>query len=345
MIALGYEYVACAAENRLWYMSEPPLVLILCGQCGAGKSSTCNTLLGRDAFDARRSVAAVTMECRSEETFASDGRRVVVLDTPGLTDPEVSQADLHQKIIDGVKAMECARPGSRYAVILVASLAGRLDDGVLSAFSALGMVFGRNLYNHAVVLWTHGDLLSEPASPSLPLPSAAEQVSPPNSASGTVALSTSTVRAMESALASYLSEAGEAVTSWLSSIRGGSLVMSNQKHLHEPGVELERLASRAVDVSGSASQLAPPKPHRKQARRERQQAMLAGRHGGSDGGGGGGSGGGSGSGDGSSGNGDSNSLVGWVWTRLTSYFAGADLTNVDQTEAQLPLHNGRDTRE
>ena len=73
--------------------------------------------------------------------------------------------------------------------------------------------------------------------------------------------------------------------------------------------------------------------------------MLAGRHGGSDGGGGGGSGGGSGRGGGSSGDGDSNSLLGLVWTRLTSYFAGVDLTNVDQTEAQLPLHNGRDTRE
>ena len=238
----------------------PPLALVLCGAVGAGKSATANTLLGRAMFATQRSAAAVTTECHSAETVSPlDGRRIVVLDTPGLLDPDAAEGDIHVKIIAGVEALATVQPDTRFSVLLVASLAGRLDDSVLEAFFRLGLVFGRNLFDHATLVWTHGDLLLEET------PEAAGS----DAAGGEMDL--------ERALAAYLSGASEDVSSWLGKLKGGSLCVRN-RHGDLSTIQLERVAERALAVAGRASQLAPPKAHRKAGRRERQRAMLAQRH-------------------------------------------------------------------
>ena len=234
----------------------PPLVVILCGNCGAGKSSTANTLLGRHHFASQRSASAVTMECLSAPVN-SDGRTIHVLDTPGLSDPESSEAEIHAKIIASMAAMAEAHPDARFSVALVASLAGRLDETVLSAFSNLGLVFGRGLFDHATLVWTHGDLLLEDAA---------------NFGAGQL-----DEAALETAYEAYLATAGETLTTWLSNIKGGSIVLSNRGD-KSAGLELARFVERAWAVSGLASQLAPPKGHRKLRRRQRQQEMLRDRH-------------------------------------------------------------------
>ena len=121
------------------------LVLILCGQCGAGKSATANTLCGKLSFHSMRSAAAVTMECLSAETSTARGTTVHVLDTPGLSDPESSEEEIHAKIVASVAAMAEAHPEAQFAVALIVSLAGRADDNVLEGFRRLGLVFGGNL--------------------------------------------------------------------------------------------------------------------------------------------------------------------------------------------------------
>ena len=195
------------------------------------------------------------MECLSAEVV-SDGRTIHVLDTPGLSDPESSEAEIHAKIIASVEAMAEAHPDAQFSVAFVASLAGRLDETVLSSLRNLGLVFGRNLFNHATLVWTHGDLLLEEANID---PGATDEA------------------AVDIAYAAYLASAGETLTTWLSNVKGGSLVLSNRGE-KAAGVELRRLVDRAWEVSGRASQLAPPKPHRKTARRQRQQEMLRDRH-------------------------------------------------------------------
>ena len=240
----------------------PPLALVLCGAVGAGKSATANTLLGRTVFATQRSAAAVTTECASAEMAdPRDGRRIVVMDTPGLLDPDVAEGEIHAKIIASVAALQEAQPDTRFSVLLVASLAGRLDDSVLQAFFNLGLVFGRNLFDHATLIWTHGDLLLE-ETPEV---------------AGADAIGGDT--AQERALAAYLSGASEDVSSWLDKLKGGSLCVRNrQQQGRGSNSQLERVVERALAVSGKGTQLAPPKAHRKAGRRERQRAMLEQRH-------------------------------------------------------------------
>jgi hypothetical protein len=293
-----------------------PLVLVLCGNCGAGKSSTANMLLGQQIFVSQRSAAAITMECQkaerimqgerrseggggegSDESGGGEGRgggggsddgdqgggTLIVLDTPGLSDPEATQGEIHGKIIDAMARMAEAHPDARFAVGLVVSLAGRLDETALDAFYKLGLVFGRELYSHAVLIWTHGDLLLEETAQDA-------------AAKGEGAGRDASVADMHGAFESYVAGAGESVSAFLQTIKGGSLVLSNRPNpartasasasvsassaaasAASPSVaeqQLEQVVERAASIAAPYGRLTPPKSHRKAARRERQLALF-----------------------------------------------------------------------
>jgi hypothetical protein len=288
------------ARAELACKEPPPLVLILCGPCGVGKSSTANLLLGRQFCATQRSAGAVTSECSRERAVDVGGREVHVVDTPGLSDPGVSDAVVLTEIVRGVADAAAAHPNAEFAVLLVMSLAGRVDDAVVESFKALkGAVFGVGMYGQSAVIWTHGDLLAapqpaeftepmtEPASTgllafcgecgqkgggvkfctacgtSLTISRTPLPAAPPDPASSPGA-----------PLDAYLASAGDEVRAFLSRVKGASVVLSNPEHAFEHArldpSHLARVVQSAAAVAGPAAHLAPPKRRGKTARRERQ---------------------------------------------------------------------------
>eukprot|EP00933_Yihiella_yeosuensis_P057208 TRINITY_DN5685_c3_g1_i1.p1 TRINITY_DN5685_c3_g1~~TRINITY_DN5685_c3_g1_i1.p1 ORF type:complete len:315 (-),score=60.47 TRINITY_DN5685_c3_g1_i1:107-1018(-) len=163
-------------EDAVRRQAPPPLVLSLIGKCGNGKSSTANTLLGRQCFESRRSAASVTQECQlgmtqtpTESTSVDgipslpEGTPLVIVDTPGLGDPRIDIQVLCSQMrttMDSVeKCLKTVGTEPKFAILLVLGVHGRISDDDMQAARALHAVFGWKFLSTTVVVWTHGDLL------------------------------------------------------------------------------------------------------------------------------------------------------------------------------------------
>lgn len=137
-----------------------PLVLVLLGRVGVGKSSTANSILGPalgSPFVARRAASAITRNCQSCRTVVGD-QEILVLDTPGLGDAAVEDSEIHSEIRRGLNAH--VPKGARVCLIFIFSFQARVGDDEISLLSGLEQhVFGPGLFYPALVAWTHADML------------------------------------------------------------------------------------------------------------------------------------------------------------------------------------------
>ncbi|XP_062339953.1 uncharacterized protein LOC134038535 [Osmerus eperlanus] len=132
----------------------PELRIVLLGWNDAGKSSSGNTILGREEFDLRTAAQCVK---RQGEVA---GRQVTVVDTPGWLmglPPERNTELVKQEI---VRSVSLCPPGPHTLLLVI-----RLDRSFLEKHrrSVEGhlQLLSERVWSHTIVLFTHGDCLGD----------------------------------------------------------------------------------------------------------------------------------------------------------------------------------------
>uniref|UniRef100_A0A8C6SGZ2 AIG1-type G domain-containing protein n=1 Tax=Neogobius melanostomus TaxID=47308 RepID=A0A8C6SGZ2_9GOBI len=118
------------------YSSADSLRIVLIGKTGSGKSSSGNTILGRP--------------------HTVDGRRVEVVDTPGLFDSTMSNYEVNEEML---KCISMLAPGPH--VFLVVLQIGRFTPEERETLNLIEKGFGKDAKMFTIVLFTRGDDLED----------------------------------------------------------------------------------------------------------------------------------------------------------------------------------------
>ncbi|XP_019056196.1 PREDICTED: immune-associated nucleotide-binding protein 8-like [Nelumbo nucifera] len=137
--------------------STNEITMVIVGRTGNGKSATGNSILGRNAFKARRSSGSITRHTEMQTTLLQDGKRLNVIDTPGLFDFTLGPDIVSKEI---VKCIDLAKDGI-HAVLMVYSIQTRFSVEEKVAFQTIQDLFDQNIVNYMIVVFTGGDMLEK----------------------------------------------------------------------------------------------------------------------------------------------------------------------------------------